>query len=75
MIAADGDANGLIQATDETGAWKTDLGASGYLGGDFDMNGLGQGTDETGYWVPNLGGGGQVPAKASDTGYQSQIPK
>lgn len=81
MIAADGDANGLIQSTDETGAWKTDLGSSGYLGGDFDMNGLGQSTDETGYWVPNLGGGGQVPAKGADnsfinqnSGYQSQIP-
>lgn len=75
MVAADGDANGLIQSTDETGPWVDDLGASGYLGGDFDMNGLGQSTDETGFWAPNLGGGGQVPAKSSDTGYSSQIPK
>ncbi|MCB2221767.1 MAG: choice-of-anchor J domain-containing protein [Bacteroidetes bacterium] len=75
MISADGDGNGLIQNTDETAAWKVDLGSSGYLGGDFDMNGLGQNTDETDFWKPNLGGGGQIPAKSSDTGYQSQIPK
>lgn len=74
LVAADGNANGLIQSTDETGAWVNDLGSSGYLGGDFDMNGLGQSTDETGYWAPNLGGGGQVPSKAT-AGYESQIPK
>ncbi len=74
MISADGNANGLIQNTDETAVWKTDLGSSGYTGGDFNLNGLTQNTDETNYWKVNLGGGGQVPAKAN-SGYQSQIPK
>ncbi|GAB4320171.1 MAG: hypothetical protein Kow00127_12480 [Bacteroidales bacterium] len=74
MVAADGNANGLVQNDDETSAWKVDLGGSGYLGGDFNLNGLVQNTDETGYWKPNLGGGGQVPAK-SNTGYASQVPK
>ncbi|MCB0822079.1 MAG: exo-alpha-sialidase [Bacteroidales bacterium] len=74
MISSDGNANGLIQNTDETAVWKTDLGNSGYLGGDFDLNGLTQNTDETNYWKVNLGGGGQVPAKSNE-GYQSQIPK
>ncbi|MEZ5147267.1 MAG: GEVED domain-containing protein [Bacteroidales bacterium] len=32
MVAADGDANGLIQNTDETSVWQTDLGSSGYKG-------------------------------------------
>ncbi|GAB4321338.1 MAG: hypothetical protein Kow00127_13750 [Bacteroidales bacterium] len=75
MIAGDGNGNGLIQNSDETQVWKVDLGSSGYLGGDFNMNGLSQNDDETSIWKVNLGGGGQVPAKAGDTGYQSQVPK
>ncbi len=75
MIAADGNANGLIQNTDETAVWKTDLGASGYDGGDFDMNGLTQNTDETNLWKPNLGGGGQVPAKGVDSFFKSWVPE
>ncbi len=74
MVAADGDANGLIQNTDETTVWKADLGSSGYTGGDFDMNGLTQNTDETDVWKPNLGGGGQVPAKTTGSGFKSFVP-
>lgn len=73
MVAADGNANGLIQNTDETAVWKTDLGGSGYDGGDFDMNGLTQNTDETNLWKPNLGGGGQIPAKGAVL-YKSWVP-
>ena len=75
LVSADGNANGLIQSTDETAVWKSDLGGSGYMGGDFNMNGLTQSTDETLNWKPNLGGGGQVPSKSADSGYESQIPK
>lgn len=74
MVAADGDANGLIQNTDEAAVWQSDLGSSGYKGGDFDMNGLTQNTDETVLWQPNLGGGGQIPAKGSSVMYKSYIP-
>ncbi|HRX96166.1 MAG TPA: PKD domain-containing protein [Bacteroidales bacterium] len=74
MVAADGDANGLIQNTDETSVWQTDLGSSGYKGGDYDMNGLTQNTDETGLWQPNLGGGGQIPAKGAAVMFKSWIP-
>ncbi|MCB2219856.1 MAG: PKD domain-containing protein [Bacteroidetes bacterium] len=75
MVPGDGNGNGLIQNTDETAVWKVDLGQSGYKGGDFNMNGLVQNTDETNYWKVNLGAGGQTPGKASQTGYQSQVPK
>ncbi len=75
MVAGDGNGNGLIQNTDETAVWKTDLGQSGYKGGDFDMNGLVQNTDETNYWKVNLGSGGQTPVKGNQTGYKSQVPK
>ncbi|MEZ5147269.1 MAG: PKD domain-containing protein [Bacteroidales bacterium] len=75
MVAADGDANGLIQNTDETSVWQTDLGSSGYKGGDYDMNGLTQNTDETGLWQPNLGGGGQIPAKGAAVMFKSYIPE
>ncbi|MCB2219166.1 MAG: PKD domain-containing protein [Bacteroidetes bacterium] len=75
MIAADGNANGLVQNTDETAVWKNDLGASGYDGGDFDLNGLTQNTDETNLWKPNLGGGGQVPAKGNEIFYKSWVPE
>ena len=74
MISADGNGNGLIQNTDETAVWKTDLGTSGYKGGDFNMNGLTQNTDETNYWKVNLGAGGQTPAKGGTVGYKSQVP-
>ncbi|MCB2218849.1 MAG: hypothetical protein KQI35_00535 [Bacteroidetes bacterium] len=74
MIAADGNGNGLIQNTDETAVWKTDLGNSGYMGGDFNLNGLTQNTDETDYWKINLGAGGQTPDKSGNTGYKSQVP-
>ncbi|MCB2219834.1 MAG: hypothetical protein KQI35_05505 [Bacteroidetes bacterium] len=73
MVSSDGNGNGLIQNTDETAVWKTDLGSSGYRGGDFNMNGLTQNTDETNYWKVNLGSGGQTPGK-NNTGYESQVP-
>ena len=31
----------LLQLGDKNGAWLSDLGLSGYLGGDFDMSGMG----------------------------------
>ncbi|MCB0824336.1 MAG: hypothetical protein KDC09_16690, partial [Bacteroidales bacterium] len=75
MVAGDGNGNGLIQNTDETAVWKTDLGQSGYKGGDFNLNGLVQNTDETDYWKVNLGSGGQVVSNANSTGYKSQVPE
>jgi hypothetical protein len=75
MVAGDGNGNGLIQNTDETAVWKSDLGQSGYKGGDFNLNGLVQNTDETNYWKVNLGAGGQTPGKFNQAGYQSQVPK
>ncbi|MCB2219839.1 MAG: C10 family peptidase [Bacteroidetes bacterium] len=75
MVAGDGNGNGIIQNTDETAVWKTDLGQSGYLGGDFDMNGIAQNTDETNYWKVNLGSGGQITTKTNQSGYRSQVPK
>jgi len=74
MVAGDGNGNGLIQNTDETAAWKADLGNSGYMGGDFNLNGLTQNTDEANYWKINLGSGGQTPGKQSITSYKSQVP-
>lgn len=74
LVASDGNANGLIQNTDETEVWQDDLGSSGYIGGDYDMNGLTQNTDETNLWIPNLGGGGQIPGKATEPLYKSWVP-
>ncbi|MBE0652444.1 MAG: hypothetical protein IH594_01520 [Bacteroidales bacterium] len=75
MVAGDGNGNGIIQNTDETAVWKTDLGQSGYMGGDFDLNGIVQNTDETNYWKVNLGSGGQTPSKSNKEGYRSQVPE
>ncbi|MCB2219867.1 MAG: hypothetical protein KQI35_05670 [Bacteroidetes bacterium] len=75
MVAGDGNGNGLIQNTDETAVWKSDLGQSGYKGGDFNMNGLVQNTDETNYWKVNLGAGGQTPGKSSQAAYKSYVPE
>jgi len=74
MVAGDGNGNGIIQNTDETNVWKTDLGVAGYLGGDFDLNSIVQNTDETNIWKVNLGKGGQIGDQTVN-GYKSQVPK
>ncbi|NOX47964.1 MAG: PKD domain-containing protein [Chlorobi bacterium] len=74
MVAGDGNASGIVDNTDESVVWKSDLGNSGYIGGDFSLNGIVENTDESVIWKPNLNVGGQVPAKANN-GYASQIPK
>jgi len=74
LVAADGNANGLVQSSDEQLVWKIELGTSGYLGGDFSLNGLIQSDDENNLWKINSGAGGQVPGK-STIEYVSQVPK
>ena len=61
MFAGDGDANNLVQNTDETNVWQPQLNQFGYLNGDFNMNGIVQNNDETSYWRVNLNFASQVP--------------
>jgi len=75
MVSADGNASGIVDNTDETSVWKTDLNQSGYRGGDFNMSGITENTDETSNWKPNLNTGGQVPGKSATQLYQSYVPK
>lgn len=61
MFAGDGDANNLVQNTDETNVWQPQLNQFGYLNGDFNMNGIVQNNDETSYWKVNLNFASQIP--------------
>jgi hypothetical protein len=75
MVAADGNASGIVENTDETSVWKLDLNQSGYRGGDFNMSGITEGSDETNLWKPNLNAGGQVPAKSAEQAFKSYVPE
>ena len=62
LYAADGNANGAINAADVNAVWRPQNGNIGcYLGGDFNLNGVVNATDYVVYWRLNNGVIGQVP--------------
>jgi len=60
MIAADANANGLVDISDKT-IWTNQAGEKGYNSADFDMDGQVNNPDKNGMWIPNEGEGSQVP--------------
>ena len=61
MIAADGNADGLIDNLDKNNIWGTQAGEAGYKSGDFNMDTEVDNKDKDDVWVPNEGKGSQVP--------------
>ncbi|MCD4697298.1 MAG: carboxypeptidase-like regulatory domain-containing protein [Bacteroidales bacterium] len=61
MIAADGNADGLIDGLDKTNVWAPQSGESGYKTGDYNMDAEVDNKDKNDVWVPNIGKGSQLP--------------
>ncbi len=60
MIAADANANGIIDTADKT-LWSEQAGSAGYNAEDFDLNGQVNNQDKNEQWLPNIGEGCHVP--------------
>ncbi len=61
MIAADGNADGIIDNLDIENVWAPQTGEAGYKSGDFNMDTEVDNKDKDDVWVPNEGKGSQVP--------------
>ncbi len=61
MIAADGNADGIINNLDKENVWEPQAGESGYKSGDFNMDIEVDNNDKDDVWMPNDGKGSQVP--------------
>ena len=61
MIAADGNADGLIDNPDKENIWNPQAGEAGYKSGDFNMDSEVDNKDKNDYWVPNEGKASQIP--------------
>jgi hypothetical protein len=61
MIAADGNADGLIDDMDKNIIWASQAGEKGYNAGDFNLDTEVDNKDKDDKWVPNEGKGSQLP--------------
>ncbi len=61
MVAADADANGIVDFDDKTNSWMQEAGLSGYLPGDFNMDIYVNNQDKNDYWVENQDAQQQIP--------------
>lgn len=61
MIAADGNADGMIDNRDKENIWAPQAGKAGYNTGDFNLNGQVDNKDKNEKFVPNKGKESQVP--------------
>ena len=61
MVAADGDANGIINMDDKFNTWMAQSGLSGYYTGDFNMDIQIDNKDKNDLWLNNSGYNEQVP--------------
>jgi len=75
MVAADGDANGIINMDDKTNTWMAQAGLSGYYAGDFNLDVQIDNKDKNGLWLDNSGYNEQVPENIPQIYYGCQVPK
>lgn len=61
MMAADGNADGNIDASDKNPTWSDEAGLKGYYHSDFNLDNHSDNIDKNDFWFPNLGSGSQVP--------------
>lgn len=61
MIAGDADQNGSIGPSDRNGAWRNQVGLSGYLSADFNLDGSVFPSDLNRFWRLNSGRASRVP--------------
>jgi len=75
MVAADGDANGMINMDDKTNTWMTEAGLSGYYSGDFNMDIQVDNKDKDDIWINNSSYNDQVPDYIPQIIYGCKVPK
>ncbi len=75
MVAADGDANGIINMDDKINTWMTQAGLSGYYAGDFNMDIEVDNKDKNDFWGVNSSYDGQVPENIPQIFYSCKVPK
>jgi hypothetical protein len=61
MMAADGNADGMIDILDKENIWTPQAGKTGYKYGDFNMDAQVDNKDKDDVWIPNVGKDSQVP--------------
>jgi hypothetical protein len=74
MVAADGDANGLINSDDKNLSWMTYAGLSGYYSGDFNMDVDINNQDKNDLWIHNSDYSEQVPDAIPVMKYYCSVP-
>ena len=75
MVAADGDANGIIDMDDKTNTWMTQAGLSGYYAGDFNMDIEVDNKDKNDFWNININYDGQVPDNIPEIYFKCGVPE
>ncbi|MEZ5197959.1 MAG: hypothetical protein R2764_16705 [Bacteroidales bacterium] len=75
MVAADGDANGIIDIVDKSNIWMVEVGLSGYYAGDFNMDVQVDNKDKNDTWINNTTYEGQVPENIPQIYYNCWVPK
>jgi hypothetical protein len=61
MVAADGNADGLIDASDKNDTWITQAGLTGYYAGDFNLDTQVNNVDKNDLFIENSGYNNQIP--------------
>ena len=61
LIAADANADGLINADDRIGSWMVQAGLAGYLSADFNLDNQVNNPDKNSLWIENSGYSSGVP--------------
>lgn len=75
MVAADGDANGIVDLVDKSNVWMLETGLEGYYAGDFNMDVQVDNKDKNDRWYNNTSATGQVPEYVPEIIYSCWIPK
>jgi len=75
MVAADGNADGVVDMNDKNDSWMAQAGLSGYYSGDFNLDTRVNNIDKNDYLVQNAGYSNQVPNGAPLKSFKSFVPK
>jgi hypothetical protein len=75
MVAADGNADGVVDMNDKNDTWMTQAGLSGYYSGDFNLDTRVNNIDKNDFLIQNTGYGNQVPNGYPLKYFKSSVPK
>jgi hypothetical protein len=75
MVAADGNADGVIDLNDKSDTWIAQAGLSGYYSGDFNLDTQVNNVDKNDFLIQNAGYNTHVPNGAPLKYFKSFVPK